>query len=414
MNDSRMSRYGGGPPLRRNGFRRLRDVLGAVGVAVLLTLSSATPGHTAAVRFHGLLDLVTTERDPAFQQNMLTRGDNPFDPVGLRLFAESSVNDRVEVFVQLVVHDATGLYMDGAYAMFTPDPKRDLHVLAGKLPWAVGTWGPRTYSNKNPLVGIPLIYARHTSLSWAEFPPGPDALLAAANSGQSGVGYYGSPSGPGMPIVDDSYWDVGVSITGSQRPFEYSIGIIAGAPGWPSINQDDNSGKSVLGRLGLAPLPGVRVGVSGSYGPYLGAWLDGALPAGRTVNDYNQKLLMADFEWEMGHLELHAEGVRNFWETPTTGTLAVTGGYVETKVRAPWGAFVAGRYDQLVFSEISGSTGVRRPWDDNVKRLELGAGYRFSPDITGKLVYQRTELDHEVDDTHPVADLVAVQLSVGF
>ncbi len=205
-----------------------------------------------------LLDVVSTERDPGHAQNQLTRGDNPFDPVGLRLFTESSVNDRVDVFAQTVIHDATGLYLEGAYVMFTPDPKRDLHLLAGKLPWEVGTWGPRTYSNKNPLIGIPLIYSHHTSLLWADIPP----------------------------IVDDSYWDVGVSLTGSQRPFEYTLGIHAGAPGWPSINQDDNTGKTVLGRMGVALTPGLRAGVSGAYGP-----LHGRVAEPRaTEGQYRQRL----------------------------------------------------------------------------------------------------------------------------
>lgn len=149
-------------------------------------------------------------------------------------------------------------------------------------------------------------------------------------------------------------------------------------------------------------------------GPYMGAWLNPARPKGKTVNDYKQKLAMADFEWEMGHIELHAEGAHNFWETPTVGTVSVTGGYVEAKFTTSMGAFVAGRYDQLVFSEISNSTGERLPWDNGVKRWEAGVGYRFSRDITGKLDYQRTELDHSADDTYPVSDLVSAQLSVGF
>ena len=407
--------------LPRSRFGRVRYLLDMVvrgrGVVLFSALALAcgvAVSQAAEVRFHGLLDVVTTERDPGYAQNQLTRGDNPFDPVGLRLFAESTVNPRVEVFAQTVIHDATGLYLDGAYVMFTPDPKRDLHLLAGKLPWAVGTWGPRTYSNKNPLIGIPLIYSHHTSLSWGDIPPTADALLAAANTGQYGVGYYGTPLGPGMPIVDDSYWDVGVSLTGSQRPFEYALGINAGAPGWASITQDDNTGRTVLGRIGVAPMPGLRAGVSGAYGPYLGAWLNPALANGKTVNDYKQKLAMADVEWEMGHVELHAEGARNFWQTPTVGTVSVTGGYVEAKFTTSMGGFVAGRYDQLVFGEITSSTGERRPWDDGVKRWEAAVGYRFSRDTTGKLDYQRTELDHGADDTYPIADLLSAQLSVGF
>src|SRR5262249_8893739 len=156
------------------------------------------------------------------------------------------------------MRDASGLYVDGAYAMMTPWASRDLHVLAGKIPWAIGTWAPRTYSDHNPLIGSPLVYQYHTSLVWYAVPPNADALLASAGRGQYGVNYFGFTMGRGMAVVDDSYWDVGVTVTGSQRPLEYALGVTAGTPGWGSTSQDENSGKTALGRIGLAPLPGLR------------------------------------------------------------------------------------------------------------------------------------------------------------
>src|SRR5207247_241688 len=125
-----------------------------------------------------------SQRGPAFDGNLFTRGDSPFDPAGVRLFAESKVNDRVQVFAQVVLHDASSLYLDGAYLMYTPAEGRDLHVLAGKIPWAVGTWGPRTYSSRNPLIGTPLIYAHHTTLLWYDLPPIADALAAPRRLGR--------------------------------------------------------------------------------------------------------------------------------------------------------------------------------------------------------------------------------------
>ena len=387
----------------------------ALSMALALTLAtaSAAPAAAAEVKFHGLLDLVATGRGPEFQINVLTRGDSPLDPVSTRLFAESQVNARTEVFAQVVVNDASGLYLDGAYLMFTPDPQRDLHVLAGKIPWAIGTWGPRTYSNKNPLVGMPLMYAYHTSLLWGDLPLSADALLAAAGTGNYGAGYSGVAGGFGMPFVDDSYWDVGITLTGSQRPFEYALGVTAGAPGWASVGMDDNPGKTVLGRVGIAPLPGLRLGVSGAQGPYLGAWLDSQLPKGKTVDDYDQRVAI-EIDEAVGHIELRAEGARNFWESPYAGTLASTGGYVEAKVVTPWGTYVAARYDRLNFSEIAGTTGEPRPWDDDVNRIETGIGYRLSRDVTGKLVYQHTRLAHEATDAYSTLELFAAQLSIGF
>ena len=102
---------------------------------------------------HGLLEVVAAERGAAFERNRLTRGDSPFDAYGVRVFGEAQAGERVEVFSQLVLRDASTPHVDGAYLMFTPSPTRDLHLLAGKVPWAIGTYAPRTYSNRNPVIG---------------------------------------------------------------------------------------------------------------------------------------------------------------------------------------------------------------------------------------------------------------------
>src|SRR5882762_5997474 len=88
--------------------------------AALLALLAAAPAHATEIHAHGLLDLVATGRGPAFDQNVLIRGDSPFDPFGLRLFADAQVNPRLQVFSQLMLRDATGPYVDGAYLLFTP------------------------------------------------------------------------------------------------------------------------------------------------------------------------------------------------------------------------------------------------------------------------------------------------------
>jgi hypothetical protein len=384
-------------------------------VAIALALAAATPSRAAEFHFHGLLDVVASGRGPAYDYNRLTRGDSPFDAYSLRVFADASVNDQLSIFSQCVLRDATTPYVDGAYLSYRPSLGRDVNVVAGKIPWPIGTFAPRTYSNKNPLIGSPLMYQYHSSLVWYQIPPTADALLSSAGKGQFGVNYEGYDMGPGMPLVDDSYWDVGVTLLGSERPVEYAVGIVAGTPGWGSTSRDENSGKTVLGRLGLAPLPALRVGVSGAYGPYLDQGVAAEIPAGRDVTDYHQKLMMADVELLLGHAELRAEGAHNVWESPTVGDLEVRSGYVEGKYSLPFGTFVAGRWDALRFGEIADSTGVQRPWDWNVTRIETGVGYRFNRDAQAKLVYQRNRIETdaaaEVYQTH---SLVGLQVSVSF
>ena len=379
----------------------------AVAVAGLLI---APPLQASDFRFHGLLDLVAAQRSDTHELNTLTRGDSPYDPYGLRLFLDADVNEKVDIFGQVVLRDGATPYVDGAYVLFTPFAGYDAHLMAGKIPWPIGTYGPRTYSNKNPLIATPLMYQYHTTLLWWEMPPNADALIATAGTGQYDIDYFGFPMGMGMPVVDDSYWDVGIIATGSEGPVEYSMGVTAGTPGWGSTVKDENSGKTIMGRIGLAPTPGLRFGISGALGPYLVEGLNEQLAPGQDVTEFYQTLGMVDFAFATGHLELVAEGAWNTWQTPTVGDLDVTTGYVEMKYSLPFGAFAAGRIDGMRFSEIEDSNGVSHSWDSNVARWEIGAGYRVDKNILTKLVYQHTNLEgHDIKPS-----LFAAQASISF
>ena len=388
-------------------------IRGLVPAALALSLAVAGTARAAEVQVHGVLDVVAAERGDAYTTNRLTRGDANFDAYGARLFVNAQVNPRIQVFTQVTLRDASNMYVDGAYVMVTPSAAHDLHVLAGKIPWPLGTYAPRTYSSKNPLIGTPLMYQYHSSLLWYEVVPSTDALIAASGTGQTGVNYFGYAEGLGMPIVDDSYWDVGVTLVGAQRPFEYALGMTAGTPGWGSTGEDGNAGKTVLGRIGVMPIPAVRLGISGAYGPYLESFLKPSLPPGAAVEDYHQKLAMADLEVQMGLIELRGEAAHNTWESPFVGDLKVGSGYGELKVKLPVGAFVAGRFDVLRFAKVTDSLGGRHPWDTNVTRLESGFGYRFDRDVVAKLVYQQTTLEHDTAP-HERLGLYAAQLSVAF
>jgi hypothetical protein len=389
------------------------------GIATALAASLVCAGTADAaemppIHVHGLLDVALANRGIAAESNLLQRGDSPLDGYGVRLFLDAVPSDHVQVLTQLVLRDAVPPYVDGAYVLLTPDPARDLHLMAGKIPWPIGTWAPRTYSNKNPLVGTPLMYQYHSTLLWYDLPADADQLLALAGTGQYGVGYAFPGGARGMAVVDDSYWDVGAVLTGSARPFEFAAGAVSGVPGWGTTSIDDNAGKCVLGRLGLAPAPILRIGVSGAYGPYLQESLDPALPAGKDANDYHQRLVMADASLEFGHVTLIAEAFTNTWENPTLGDLDVEGGYAEAKVTLAAGFHAAGRVDALRFSDIVDSGGFARTWDRDIDRIEAGLGYRFDRNVLAKLVWQgNTWRAHGAApaDTH---DLVGGQVSVRF
>jgi hypothetical protein len=400
----------------------MKSILGLVTarlVAALVfvaALGSPRDAFGGDVKVHGLLDLVLTGKTEAAELNQLWLRDSRFDAYAARIFVDGAATDRIQVFTQLLVTENIGVRAMGAYAMVDPWVGRDVHLIAGLIPYLVGTYDARSYSDKNPLVGIPMVYQHHTTLRRDQIPATPDEILARAGAEYQGVDYpTGGPGFPGMPVIYETWWDFGVGVMGSARPLEFGLALENGTPSFPDPGRDQNSGKAVLGRVGLAPTAGLRFGVSGVYGPYLVDDLGTALPPGKRAEDYNQILAMADAEWSAGHLELRGEGYRNTWQTPTLGDLRVSGFYAEAKMQLPAGFYVAGRYEIMRFGDLADSTGTSKPWDTDWDRGEAGAGYRVARDVTAKVVYQWNQAmsDSPVLERSRY-DLVAGQLSIRF
>jgi hypothetical protein len=383
--------------------------------ALLVGAVVAPPANATSPRFEGLLDLAASSRGPALDYNDLGYGETPFDGARLRGFVDAEAGTQIDLHAQFLATGEGGVRLYGAYATWTPWPERDLHLQAGQLPWAVGTWGTRSYSDRNPLIGVPLLYSHPTPLPSDRLLPDADALVDAPAPSVSGSSYDSAAAGErGMRIVHDLEWDMGATLLGSARPFEFALGVVNGSPGAPEPGRDSNGGKTVLGRLGVLAVPGFLLGVSGAWGPYLDDALAALLPAGRRVTDYHQRLAMADATLEAGHLELRAEGAINIWETAALGELRVSGGYLEGRWTLAPALYGAARWDALRFSHVIESSGRSLPWDHDLDRIEAGLGYRIDRRATLKAVVQRhTIRDADYLKTY-VDDLIALQLSLRF
>jgi len=150
-------------------------------------------------------------------------------------------------------------------------------------------------------------------------------------------------------------------------------------------------------------------------GPYMLQSLNPRLPAGKTVDDFDQKLLMADLEILLGHVELRSEAARNLWQTPRLGELSVNSAYAELKYLLDSGFYLAGRYDVERFGKIQSSSGAMLPWDWNATRGEGGVGYRIARDATAKVAWQYTQFDNGVAGwAKQHRSILAAQLSLGF
>jgi hypothetical protein len=217
----------------------------AAALAFLFTGLAAACAAAGDVEVHGLLDVGQSSRGAGLALNTNDGMFDAYDNFGLRLFAQGQASEHFQAFSQIMYNELK-FYTVGAYGMYTPDAETDFHVEAGKIPWIVGTYDPRSYSNKNPLVSWPLMYQYQTALIWAGVPKTSDNLLDAAGTGPSGV-VYGPPHGGyvplGMPVIFSTWWDFGVAVTGSHRPLEYALGVTNGTPGSPSSVAPHNSGR---------------------------------------------------------------------------------------------------------------------------------------------------------------------------
>lgn len=366
----------------------MKQVVRLTALSLAFLAASLPAGAEVTLQARGLLDLCANVGRSTHDRNATTFRDTNFDPYRLRLFLDASVADGLEVYVQTVLSENNvGLRADGAYALWTPWRNRDLHLQAGNIPWPIGTWAPRKYSDKNPLIGEPLMYQHHTSLPWNMVPVDVDAQLALAGSAQTQI--INNAAWVGMPVVDDRWWDSGVVAIGAIRPIEFAAGVTQGSPGWPEPGTEDTPGQSVLGRIGILPAPAVRLGVSGSYGPWIPRYFAYALPPDKKVTDYMEALGMADAELQVGRAELHGEAFLKTWETVNTGTLRVHGGYVESRFVLSALTWVGARAEMMRFSDLTPTIGEPRPWDDPLDRYEVGVGLRATREVRMKLTAQR-------------------------
>ena len=81
--------------------------------------------------------------------------------------------------------------------------------------------------------------------------------------------------------------------------------------------------------------------------------------------------------------------------------------YVEAKYKLTPQLFGALRWNEQLFGRITDSAGVETRWGLNVRRLDLGLGYRFTPHAQLKIQYS---LQHEEQGPREIAHLWSTQL----
>jgi hypothetical protein len=394
----------------------LSGVVGFLRAAAIVTGAGMAPLAHAESDFNlgGLVDIVGRGNRTSVYLNRSMYGLTNFDNLHVRVFVEGG-SERTRAYLQFLVSDvgSSNFRFYGGYVQHRLFEGREMFLQVGKIPVHEGTWAPRTYSDRNPLLGVPFAYYYKSTLPSRQIPIDLKQLVSFRGQGQVGVNYTdpdGTPRGnpaPSLQILYDNCWDYGAFLLGASTRFDYAFGVTTGAPAAPVPGPDTNHEMGLHARFGFAPVPSLHLHVSAGHGAYLGDEVQAYLPAGAHARDYSQTVWGLSGEWGWRHLTVYSELFRNHFETPIHSPgLDNTAWYLESVYKFIPGWYVAGRYDVMRFDEVTVSSGPTT-WDENVQRVESGVGHHLTRDLLVKVVaqvYKRSD-GWELESMLPAAQL---------
>ena len=164
-------------------------------------------------------------------------------------------------------------------------------------------------------------------------------------------------------------------------------------------------------RVGFRPNEAWNFGLSASEGPYFRPEAEETLPHGHGIGDYREFVLGQDVSFAWHHLQLWAEFYEARFEVPRVGDADTFAYYFEAKYKFTPQLFGALRWNEQLFSNVPDGAGGQVRWSQDLWRIDVAAGYRFTSHTQLKLQYSfQKETTGPRDDNH----LIAAQLTVRF
>ena len=316
----------------------------------------------------------------------------------LGLSGRIRLSDRVSLLGELRSDNLRTLEPFALYARLRPFPGRSLDIQVGRIPPTFGSFTRRTYSDDNPLIGLPLAYQYLTSLRPDVTPGDADELLRMRGRGWLSNFSYGNPEpARGVPLVSALTWDTGVQVITSWRILSVAAAVTNGTASSPRV-ADDNSGKQFAARVSATPVTGLIVATSFARGEFLGRDVRNLLGPAANEYSYAQRAHGADVEYSRDRWMVRADAVFSEWQMPLPAhgaapvplravALALEGRYTFLP-----GFYGAGRAEHLAFNRIAGAAHVDE-WDAPVTRIELGGGYYVQRNLVARLSLQLNARD---------------------
>ena len=308
------------------------------------------------------------------------------------------LNDRVSFLGELRSDNLRTVEPFALYARLRPFPGRRLDIQVGRIPPTFGSFTRRTYSDDNPLIGLPLAYQYLTSLRPDVTPRDADELLQMRGRGWlSSFSYGNTEPARGVPLVSALTWDTGVQVTTDWKMLSLAAAVTNGTASSPRV-ADDNAGKQFAARVSATPVTGLIVATSFARGEFLGRDVKNLLGPAASGYSYTQRAHGADVEYSRDRWIVRADAVFSEWQMPLPAhgaapvplravALALEGRYTFVP-----GFYGAARAEHLAFNRIAGAVRVDE-WDAPVTRLELGGGFYVQRNLVARLSLQMNTRD---------------------
>ena len=364
---------------------------------LIMTAAFGVRPVSAQMDFWGQIDLAAVRGYEAPYWNRQIRGDDTFNDVRLRLFAQHWMTDRIGVFAELLFDLKAAARVNGAYVVVNELLGEEwLGARVGLAPTSIGTYGMRSsYFNQSGLVAIPMQRGWRTTMDNGGRATPEDFMRRKADNVRK------------MPVLYDACWNIMWELLGTVGKLSYAIGATSGSLSNP-MGPLSEPGLQWIGRLGYTPALGVTVGVSGAQGPYIGDYKGPAAdilgPAIENPDEYDQRYLGVDLELSRDRYELFGEAYTNSYELENVQErVAVRGAYLEGRRWISPSVFLAARGEVMDFGGITvpGTSGLQ-DWDDDVRRVEAAVGYRLTRESILRLGWQHTAFVQGNDETQNV------------
>ena len=376
------------------------------------TLTASAFHDNLRVRLSGTLDLEIYHFEQPAPGLIDSSSDTLFTP-RLTLFLDAQAGSHVYFFSQSRLDRGFDPSDNGAqirldeYAMrVTPWDDGRLTLQIGKFATVVGNWVPRHLSWENPFINAPIVYENVTPIR-DKFAP------FSVFDFVYGFHYYQKYAF--NPVIWGPSYASGISASGRLDRFDYAMEMknasLSSRPESWNVTESGFEYPTFSGRLGYRPNEAWNFGFSGSEGPYFRREAEATLPPGRGIGDYREFVLGQDASFAWRHLQVWVEFYEARFEVPRVGNADTFAYYIEAKYKVTPQLFGAIRWNQQLFGDVSDPSGGSIRWSEDLARVDLAVGYRFTSHTQLKFQYSyQRETTGQRNNNH----LIAAQLTTRF